>query len=845
MDELNAKFLASFIAESTDLLDQAEESILSLERGFDEEQVDQLFRAIHTIKGNSGLFDLNRIKEFSHVFENVLSALRSRELEPDVDMVDIFLLCVDRLRQMIDKVEESESIDVGDLMKKLSALRDRGKETVSVVPRAPVADLRQGFESFCQKVRTRIPQAQLQSQHYLTCALLDLTSQDTTSLSGICERLQSFRKDRQIVLHGISPSMIPDFHAGTETYLPYFLVFQSKEEPEKVLQAAGLQPAAIDVLHAPSAKTPSPPVKKSEPPAAEKREKDQPVAFEKESHLKVPLPLIENLINLAGETVIARNELMQKVEGLRDPSLAVSAKKISYLVSRIQEGIMRTRLQELETLFQRVPRLVRDVCSQTGKRVQLLTEGGHVELDKTLMDSIRDPLTHIVRNAIDHGIEPPEERLRLGKPEEGRLRIDASFRGGNVIIMIQDDGRGLDYDKIREKAVKRGLISAEAAKSATDAELADLIFLPGFSTSEQVTTTSGRGVGMDVVRTSLTNAGGSAEISSVAGQGTTIQLTIPQTLSIVTCILVKSNGTRLAVPQVNVKELLKVDAAKVERIQDHLTCEIRGHLIPLVPLQSLLQGNHELSESFSDGFIIVVETEQHRFGLLVDEILNPEEIVVRSLGQELTDVKIFSGAAIMGDGEAVLILDIAGIARHRNIPANLSGVEEEEQSASTEEEMEGYLIFESSSYLFGVPVASLPRIEKIACERIETLLDFEVLNHQNHIVPLLRLEKVFSLQKNIELFNQKESYVILFHLNGFYLGILADEVHNVVTSFEGFDSNTFASESVTACALIGGKTTMLLDIEDLAERFRNGRYRTLQEHLNQGLEGASPSGANR
>lgn len=868
MDEQSSKFLKSFIVESTDLLDKAEEAILSLEQGFDQEKVDQLFRAIHTIKGNSGLFELNRIKELSHVFENVLSAVRSREIEPDVDMVDIFLLSVDRLRQMIDRIEDSEKTVVEDLVSRLSSLRGSAKSEERKTPADVQPDVRSVFENFCKKLRTKIPPAAMQTEDYLACAVMDLAAQDTGKLSEISARLQTFRKGKTIILHGISPSLVSEFNEKAGKTLPYFIVFQSKEEPQQALTAAGLRTIALDVIHAPetgeaevNTLKPEKPVAVGTPAAkaiqqaqAERREEDA-TGVEKESHLKVPLPLIENLINLASETVIARNELMQKVEISGDPVLAVSAKKISYLISRLQEGIMRTRLQELDTLFQRVPRLVRDVCSQTGKQVQLITDGGNVELDKTLIDSIRDPLTHIVRNAIDHGIEAPDERIRLGKPREGKLRIEAFFRGGNVIITVQDDGRGLNYDRIREKAQQRGLLSAEAAKAATDAELADLIFLPGFSTSETVTTTSGRGVGMDVVRNSLKKAGGSAEVTSVRGTGTTIQLTIPQTLSIVTCILIKSGGTRFAIPQANVKELLQLDPSKLDQIQDSLAYEIRKHLLPLIHLQSLLQNMkgadvRETLDSLTSGFIIVVETEQHRFGLLVDEILNPEEIVVKSLGQEFAGVKIFSGAAIMGDGEAVLILDTAGIARHRNMQGNLSEDEEEQRASTVLERLDGmeesgYLVFESSSYYFGVPVSSVPRIEQIEYNRIEKLLDFEILNHQNHIVPLLRLEKVFGLDRNVEMFSRKETYVILFTMNGFRLGLIADEVHNVVTDFEGVDRNTFTSESVTACALIGGRTTMLIDIENLAERFKNGRYRALKEHLSESLEGETTSGVHK
>ena len=873
MDEQTSKFLQSFLTESADLLDAAEDAVLSLEHGLKPEKVDQLFRAIHTIKGNSGLFDLSRIKELAHIFENVLSSVRSGELSPNPDMIDIFLLSVDRLRQMIDRVEESESVVVDDLVTKLSQIKQPAETKPKAEPPATHPEIKNAFDKFCKKVREKIPGTAKLTDGFLSCAVFDLLAQDTTQLAEVSARLQKFRSMQQeegnIVLHGISPSLVANFNDDKNPSLPYFIVFQSKTDPTKALDLANLKPTALDIIQSPLSKaneqneeqttqtklqapTTVIPIQKAAVETTKPADDLSQANIEKESHLKVPLPLIENLINLASETVIARNELMQKVELLNDPSLGVSAKKISYLVSRIQEGIMRTRLQELETLFQRVPRLVRDVSSQTGKQVNLIMDGGQVELDKTLIDSIRDPLTHIVRNAIDHGIELPEERIRIGKPREGKLHLDAFFRGGNVVIMIQDDGKGLDYSRIREKASQRGLLSVEAAKLATEQELADLVFQPGFSTSEKVTTTSGRGVGMDVVRTSLKKAGGSAEISSVTGKGTTILLTIPQTLSILTCILIRTKGTRFAIPQANVKELLQLDPKKIDQIQDSLAYEIRGQLLPLIRLEALLENittiNLEAAKHSSSGFVIVVETEQHRFGLLVDEILNPEEIVVKSLGQEFADVKIFSGAAIMGDGEAVLILDTAGIARQRNMQRNLddsSESDQKEKDSSLERatsqglEEAGYLVFESSSYFFGVPVSSIPRIELIELNRIENLLDFEIINHQNHIVPLLRMEQVFGLEKKIELFNQREAYMILFTLNGFRIGLLATEVHNVVTEFDSFDSNTFASNSVTAYALSGGKTIMLLDIDDLAERFKNGRYKTLKKHLTEQLEGTT------
>lgn len=883
MDEQTAKFLKSFISESTDLLDQAEESVLTLEKGFEQDRVDQLFRAIHTIKGNSGLFDLGRIKELAHIFESVLSKVRSREILPDVETIDLFLLSIDRLRRMIEQVEQSERMEVADLVQRLEAMQNPeagpSNQSDATADAKSLAD----FRAFCEEIRTKLPPEAMKGQGYLACAVIDLAAQPEKDFGAVAQRVEALRNGLSVAIHGISPALLPEFPGASRWTLPYFIVFESERTPSQVLTSGGLLASVIDIIHPPvkaTAEAPEPqeipaPVVAAQtevvaaaaaqppvpPPAPgpsvvkgptdvvpQRSAEGESKGPDVETHLKVPLPLIENLINLASEAVIARNELMQKIEQLGDPSIAVSAKKISYMVSRIQEGIMRTRLQELETLFQRLPRLVRDVCSQTGKHVQFSAEGGNVELDKTLIDSIRDPLTHIIRNSIDHGIESPQERSLSGKPSEGRVRLEAFFRGGNVVIMVSDDGRGLNYERIREKAVQKGILTAEQARDAAQPELAELIFLPGFSTSETVTTTSGRGVGMDVVRTSLKKAGGTAEITSESGKGTSVILTIPQTLSIITCILVKSGGTRYAVPQVNVRELLQLEKGRLDQVQDSLAYEIRGHLLPLIHLNDLLDqfrtGERTTTdiEAIDSGFIIVVETEQHRFGLLLDEILNPEEIVVKSLGSEFAGVKIFSGAAIMGDGGAVLILDVPGIARHRNVEANIALEGETaavDSSRLTGADESGYLIFESSAYFFGVPVSSIPRIVEIETHRIESLLDFEILNYQSHIVPLLRLEKIFNLESKVDMFDRKTMFVVLFNIDGFRVGVLASQVHNVVTSFEALDRTTFVSESVTGYAVVNGRTTMLLDIEDLAARFRDGRYRALKQHLSENLEGVN------
>jgi two-component system chemotaxis sensor kinase CheA len=375
-----------------------------------------------------------------------------------------------------------------------------------------------------------------------------------------------------------------------------------------------------------------------------------------ESSIRVDVTLLDKLMNLVGELVLARNQILQFSNATEDAGLLAPSQCLNLITTELQEGVMKTRMQPIGNIWSKFPPTVRDVATMCGKQVRIEMEGKETELDKTIVEAIKDPLTHIVRNSVDHGIEKPERRVAVGKPAEGRLLLRAYHGGGQVIIEISDDGGGLDADKIRRRAVEKGLITSEQAARMGEREGVNLIFLPGFSTAEKVTNVSGRGVGMDVVKTNIEKIGGTVDVQSKAGTGTTVRMKIPLTLAIIPALIVTSGGDRYAIPQISLLELVRLDGEDaqkgIELIQGVPVHRLRGRLFPLVYLNRELKVEGEAPDlsKLPAVNIVVLQADERQFGLVVDEINDTEEIVVKPLGKQLKGIKTFAGSTIMGDG---------------------------------------------------------------------------------------------------------------------------------------------------------------------------------------------------
>ena len=461
-----------------------------------------------------------------------------------------------------------------------------------------------------------------------------------------------------------------------------------------------------------------------------------------ESTLRVDVTLLNRMMNLVGELVLTRNQVLQATAA--DPNLTLLSRRLDMVTADLRESVMKARMQPVSNIFSKMPRIVRDLSQSLGRRVRVIMEGQETELDKSLLEAIKDPLTHAVRNSLDHGIEPPDIRLAAGKDPEGTLRLRAAQEGSHVIIEVADDGAGIATEKVRAKAIERGLITAERAAQLAERELLQLIFLPGFSTAAAVTNVSGRGVGMDVVRTNVEKIGGKVEIDSRPGKGTTLRLRIPLTLAIIPALIVRSLNQSFALPQGALSELVHVPpsqaAASIEWIDDSALYRLRGNLLPLVFLDKLLKPSSERRKTTDrDNFIAVLDADGRRFGLVVDGLADPEEIVVKPLSAVLKDIGLYSGATVLGNADLALILDPGAIA----MKAGVTMVGEEERSAAAQTTSEAdtekrpeYLLVEAAGRRAAVPLADVLRIEQLPASRIEYIGYRPVINFEGQLLPV-------------------------------------------------------------------------------------------------------------
>lgn len=664
MDEI----IREFLIESNDGLDQMDRDLVELEKDpACRELLASIFRAIHTIKGTSGVLGFPRLESVAHVGENLLSPIRDGKMRLTPQITTALLAMVDVLRSILAEIGRSGvegERDCTEIIASLNAL---------------------------------LAQEQASPEH-------------GTSAKPVGEILIESGVSAQAVKQALQQQQDGDPRRVGE-----ILVAQQDVKSEVVLDALNRQ---ADV---------------------------RPVAAS--SNIRVDVSLLDKMMNLVGELVLARNQILQFTATHTDATLISAAQRLNLITTELQEGVMKTRMQPIGNVWNKFPRLVRDLALSCRKQVRVELEGSETELDKTIIEGIKDPLTHIVRNAIDHGIEPPDSRQACGKPPEGRLSLRAFHEGGQVNIEIADDGAGLNLERIREKAQARGLVSPERLARMSDRELINLIFLPGFSTTDKVTNVSGRGVGMDVVKTNVEKIGGVVDLYSAPGQGTTIKIKIPLTLAIIPALIVTSGGERFAIPQISLLELVRLDgeekAHSIETIHGASVCRLRGNLLPLVHLDRELQLS---STSIATGRavnIVVVQANGKQFGLVVDEINDTEEIVVKPLGKHLKGLSAFAGATIMGDGQVALILDVLGLAQRANLLAD--SLDSTDASVCTSQvnsskNAEQWLVFRADpESRMAVPLSLVSRLEEIKATAVEKAGAREVVQYRDHIMPLVNL----------------------------------------------------------------------------------------------------------
>ncbi|MCC5620870.1 chemotaxis protein CheA [Nostoc sp. CHAB 5715] len=551
------------------------------------------------------------------------------------------------------------------------------------------------------------------------------------------------------------------------------------------------------------------------------------------AYIRVNVNLLDQMMNLVGELVLARNQVIGFSTKFKDNSFAATCQHLSLLTAELQEWVMKTRLQPISSIWQKFPRVTRDLAIASGKQVEVEMEGADTELDKSIIETIKDPLTHLVRNCIDHGIELPAERVACGKPSLGRLFLKAFHESGKVNIEIGDDGRGLNLERLKGRAQQLGLVNAVQAATMSESEAMNLIFLPGFSTAQQVTYLSGRGVGMDIVKSNIEKINGTVEIYSQQGQGTTFKIKIPLTLAIIPALIVSSGGDRYAIPQASLQELVRLEALNsIEILYDVPVYRLRDNLVPLVYLNKVLQQDSVSNlETLS---LVIVEVDNYRFGLVVDTIEDIQDIVVKPLGRQLKALFLFAGATVLGDGTVALIIDVVGLANRTGIIAKQKQLLSENAANSQEQagSRQTILLFEGpQGARMGIPVAIAFRLEEILASAVEKVVNQHVFQSYGQILPLIDLHKIFCDRFNdraLATVAETLQIIIVSPYSELSVGLVVDRILDIVEeplTIKGIPSRP----GVLFCAVIQGQITEIIDIETVI-RIANPHLLQLATH---------------
>jgi two-component system, chemotaxis family, sensor kinase CheA len=683
MDEMD-EVINEFLVESYENLDQLDADLLALEDDpSDTATLASIFRTIHTIKGTCGFLGFSTLESVAHVGENLLAKLRDGALSLTPEMTSALLRLSDAVREMLASIEQRGDDGAGDY-----------SDLVEVLG--------------------------------ILHAGGTVSAADAVASVSVSEPAEAVV---EIDVVDVTPAATADAVPDTVVPVP--------APVEPVVVAAVPEPVP-EPMPAPVAAEPATPAKAA-------KAAPSPGGSAADSTIRVDVGVLDDLMTLVGELVLARNRIVQLVAGGDDADLAATAQHLSLITTELQEGAMKTRMQPIGNIWAKFPRVVRDLAVACGKEVRVEMEGEDTELDKTIIESIKDPLTHLVRNAVDHGVETAEARRAVGKPVEGRLLVRAFHEGGQVNIEISDDGAGIDPAKLRAKALERGIVTPEAAERMSDREVVDLIFAPGFSTAAAVTNVSGRGVGMDVVRTNIERIGGTVDVQSLVGEGTTFRIKIPLTLAIIPGLVVTSGENRYAIPQVSLLELVRLDGRDgrnaIELVHGAPVYRLRGNLLPLVHLHAEL-GDPEPAEDAAVN-IVVLQADGRQFGLVVDTVQDSVEIVVKPLGSHLKAISTFAGATIMGDGRVGLILDVLGLAQKAHVIVDrgergrIDSAVETDATGSTAEAM--LLFATSDDGRMAVPLRLVDRLEEIDVSAVEHTGDHEVVQYRGEILPILRV----------------------------------------------------------------------------------------------------------
>jgi two-component system chemotaxis sensor kinase CheA len=580
----------------------------------------------------------------------------------------------------------------------------------------------------------------------------------------------------------------------------------SPEELERAFrEAPGPDPSPRPPAHA------APPAKaEPEKPAAEADDDKNDAKIANQS-IRVSVDTLEYLMTMVSELVLTRNQLLDIVRRHDNSEFKVPLQRLSNVTAELQDGVMRTRMQPIGNAWQKLPRIVRDLSAELGKDIELEMHGADTELDRQVLERIKDPLAHMVRNSADHGLEPRQQRIAAGKPEKGTIRLTAYHEGGHIIISVADDGRGLDTARIRDKALACGLATEAELDKMSEPQIQRFIFAPGFSTAATVTSVSGRGVGMDVVRNNVDQIGGSIDVHSVQGQGLSFTIKIPLTLAIVSALIVETGGERFAIPQLSVVELVRVHAKsehRIERIKDAAVLRLRNKLLPLVRLSTLLKldGDQAIPDK---GFIVVTQVGAQTFGVVVDGVFHTEEIVVKPMASRLRHIGMFSGNTILGDGSVILIIDPNGVSQaigSAAAPTAAAPTDADVERRAAADSMVSLLVFRAGSLQpKAVPLSLVTRLEEIDCRKIELSNGRHMVQYRGQLMPLVRISEEAGIKR------EGAQPLLVFSDGSRSMGLVVDEIVDIVEDRLDIEVGS-DRPGVLGSAVVRNQATEILDV---------------------------------
>lgn len=770
MDDL----LREFLTETNESLDTVDVELVKFEQEPNNARIlDNIFRLVHTIKGTCGFLGLPRLEALAHAAETLMGKFREGAAVTE-EAVSLVLQTIDRIKGILAELEANEGEEPKgedrDLISLLEAMSMA--EAVPAKKEPPKAEKKEATGSLVAQVLER-----------------ELRPGEVS----LDELERAFR----------------------ETAVEVNIAEEAPAEEAPAPAPAGIDFARVAAEIEARMKTTTDAKAEKAKPAAD--DGDAEAKADKGSvssqSIRVNVETLEHLMTMVSELVLTRNQLLEIVRRHEDSEFKVPLQRLSNVTAELQEGVMKTRMQPIGNAWQKLPRIVRDLAQELGKQIELEMIGAETELDRQVLELIKDPLTHMVRNSADHGLERPDDRRKAGKTEKGTIRLSAYHEGGHIIIEIADDGRGLNIERIRQKIVENGLASEAELEKMSEAQIYKYIFAPGFSTAAKVTSVSGRGVGMDVVRTNIETIGGTVDLKSAVGKGTTFTIKIPLTLAIVSTLIVESCGDRFAIPQLSVVELVRVQnnsEHRIERIKDTPVLRLRNKLLPLVPLAGLLNIEGLAEKSEDDGFIVVMQVGNVTFGLVVDGVFHTEEIVVKPMSKMLRHITMFSGNTILGDGSVIMIVDPNGVASAIGTAVASDTLDNHENDAAARgvenDAKISMLLFRAGSpEPKAVPLSLVTRLEEFEIEKIEHSNGRDLVQYRGSLMPLV--------YPNYDVHRREEGTqpMLVFSDAGRSMGLVVDEIVDIVE--ETLDIQVGSDiAGILGSAVIKGKATEIIDI---------------------------------